>query len=393
MIERNRLIKFLNENVEYISTNRPQCIDLYHYTFFDDVHPTITTRTVRSYNYFLIEYEEDKENMEHCNIEVVGRLTDLKFGVEQNRKFSVRPQVCSALQTCGGGNREPKIVEYFNNDIEMNEYITTKVAFSLNEGKWANMHEQSRRVYDTDGIAPTQHTCGGGNLETKILEHTEETDKVVLGWSRDSKGNVVDRHPVEVANCVTAAKRDNTQNYVVEMPSVLTKARTEEGKKLRREGIDDYAHKEYVPRKDGCSGTLTSVQKDNYVVEPSIVLRPHGFFDGAENTETSPAVTTSSFQENHFVKENISKKENESMENGVQNLNYRVRKLTPRVCFRLMGVSEEDIDLIQDAGISNSQQYKLAGNSIVVDVLEQIFRKLLVDKEPDKLEQLSLEIF
>lgn len=275
----------------------------------------------------------------------------------------------------------------------MNEDITTKVAFSLNEGKWANMHEQSRRVYDTDGIAPTQHTCGGGNLETKILEHTEETDKVVLGWSRDSKGNVVDRHPVEVANCVTAAKRDNTQNYVVEMPSVLTKARTEEGKKLRREGIDDYAHKEYVPRKDGCSGTLTSVQKDNYVVEPSIVSRPHGFFDGAENTETSPAVTTSSFQENHFVKENISKKENESMENGVQNLNYRVRKLTPRECFRLMGVSEEDIDLIQDAGISNSQQYKLAGNSIVVDVLEQIFRKLLVDKEPDKLEQLSLEIF
>lgn len=30
--------------------------------------------------------------MEHCNIEVVGRLTDLKFGVEQNRKFSVRPE-------------------------------------------------------------------------------------------------------------------------------------------------------------------------------------------------------------------------------------------------------------------------------------------------------------
>ena len=106
-----------------------------------------------------------------------------------------------------------------------------------------------------------------------------------------------------------------------------------------------------------------------------------------------PSVTTSSFQENHFVKENISKKENESMDNDVQNLNYKVRKLTPRECFRLMGVSEEDIDLIQGAGISNSQQYKLAGNSIVVDVLEQIFRKLLVDKDPDKLEQLSLEIF
>lgn len=55
---------------------------------------------------------------------------------------------------------------------------------------------------------------------------------------------------------------------------------------------------------------------------------------------------------------------------------FRIRKLTPRECFRLMGVSDADIDRIQAAGISNSQQYKLAGNSIVVDVLEAIFRNL-----------------
>lgn len=48
---------------------------------------------------------------------------------------------------------------------------------------------------------------------------------------------------------------------------------------------------------------------------------------------------------------------------------YRIRKLTPRECFRLMGVSDKDIDKLQSAGISESQQYKLAGNSIVVDTL------------------------
>lgn len=48
---------------------------------------------------------------------------------------------------------------------------------------------------------------------------------------------------------------------------------------------------------------------------------------------------------------------------------YRIRKLTPRECFRLMGVRDDDIDKISSAGISESQQYKLAGNSIVVDVL------------------------
>lgn len=46
---------------------------------------------------------------------------------------------------------------------------------------------------------------------------------------------------------------------------------------------------------------------------------------------------------------------------------YRIRKLTPKECFRLMGLTDEEIQKIQDAGISNSQQYKMAGNSIVVD--------------------------
>ena len=73
---------------------------------------------------------------------------------------------------------------------------------------------------------------------------------------------------------------------------------------------------------------------------------------------------------------------------------FRIRKLTPRECFRLMGVDDKDIDKIQAAGVSNSGQYKLAGNSIVVDVLFHIFRKMFIDPDtPDndgKPQQLSL---
>jgi DNA (cytosine-5)-methyltransferase 1 len=73
---------------------------------------------------------------------------------------------------------------------------------------------------------------------------------------------------------------------------------------------------------------------------------------------------------------------------------FRIRKLTPRECFRLMGVDDKDIDKIQAAGVSNSAQYKLAGNSIVVDVLFHIFRKMFIDPDtPDndgKPQQLSL---
>ena len=68
----------------------------------------------------------------------------------------------------------------------------------------------------------------------------------------------------------------------------------------------------------------------------------------------------------------------------------RIRKLTPRECFRLMNVDEANIDKIQAAGISETQQYKLAGNSIVVNVLAEIFRKLFIDTEPESGQQLSL---
>lgn len=71
---------------------------------------------------------------------------------------------------------------------------------------------------------------------------------------------------------------------------------------------------------------------------------------------------------------------------GHQPMNYRIRKLTPRECFRLMGVSETDIDKIQAAGISNSQQYKMAGNSIVVDVLEHLLKNLFVDTHSNQID-------
>lgn len=66
---------------------------------------------------------------------------------------------------------------------------------------------------------------------------------------------------------------------------------------------------------------------------------------------------------------------NEALEN-IENKKFRIRKLTERTCFRLMGVDDKDIDKIQEAGISRSAQYQLAGNSIVVDVMVNIFDQL-----------------
>ena len=71
----------------------------------------------------------------------------------------------------------------------------------------------------------------------------------------------------------------------------------------------------------------------------------------------------------------------DNTQNYVVEPSYRIRKLTERECFRLMDVPEEYIDRIQAAGISRSQQYKMAGNSIVVSCMYHIWRKLWIDTE------------
>ncbi|KZL88509.1 DNA (cytosine-5-)-methyltransferase [Clostridium magnum] len=59
------------------------------------------------------------------------------------------------------------------------------------------------------------------------------------------------------------------------------------------------------------------------------------------------------------------------------NVGYRIRKLTPKECWRLMGFKDEDFKKAVDAGVSNSQLYKQAGNSIVTNCLFYIFKNLL----------------
>lgn len=125
-------------------------------------------------------------------------------------------------------------------------------------------------------------------------------------------------------------------NYIIEPlePNVLTPKRTEYGKKMRKAyengDFKESRHNMTIlePRTDGISNTITTVQKDNLLYDP------------------------------------------------INNKYFRIRKLTEKECFRLMDVSDENINKIQNSGISKTQQYKMAGNSIVVNVLYFIFKNL-----------------
>lgn len=152
----------------------------------------------------------------------------------------------------------------------------------------------------------------------------------------------------------------------------------------------------------GCANTLTSVQKDNYVLEPKVMQEPINLYPNSGNPQAgrvynsqgiSPAMDTCSGgnrmpkiiddiyknrPKREYSKSSPTLKANHSGDLKVDN-GYRIRKLTPRECWRLMGVRDEQFDKLHD--ISNSQLYKMAGNSIVVDVLMGIFRNLFIDKD------------
>lgn len=122
---------------------------------------------------------------------------------------------------------------------------------------------------------------------------------------------------------------------------------------------------------DKPSKTITtrngSRMDDNFISDPVIIdLKSNLNYSAKPNSAIAPT----QYAQEHYVLEINGK--------GYIYINgklYRIRKLTPRECGRLMDVEEEYIDIILNT-VSNSQAYKMFGNSIVVSVLEHIFLQM-----------------
>jgi len=136
---------------------------------------------------------------------------------------------------------------------------------------------------------------------------------------------------------------------------------------------------------------------DNFIIQ-----KGHGFNKGGIKENIVPALTKSSWHENNFVvninpsgkgmngnvyRTNLSPALTTNKGEGIkilQNNDYRIRKLTPLECWRLMGFRDIDYYAAKSVEISDAQLYKQAGNSIVVTVLEAIFRNLFFKKHRRK---------
>lgn len=210
----------------------------------------------------------------------------------------------------------------------------------------------------------------------KILTHIEQ---------QREKGNGFGAEPQRIDGiCQTLCARDYKgppciQEVKILEPQVMTPKRTEHGKAVRK-AYENGEHKEsrhtmteLEPREDGVSNTLTTVQKDNLLLEPCI-----GAIRG--RNPNNPSDRTAGVKTQQTLEINQSGASNTlttvQKDNVVVEPKQRIRKLTPLEYWRLMGFDDADHEKAVQAGVSNSQLYKQAGNSIVVNVLEAIFKEM-----------------
>lgn len=261
-------------------------------------------------------------------------------------------------------------------------------------------NKQAGRVYDAEGISPTlDNMASGGNKSPKIVEYLScaMRGRNLDNPSDRSKGCVTGQM-LEIgddkANTITTVQKDS---MVVE-PQVLTPKRNEYGKAVRKEyesGLfDESRHNmtDLAPREDGVSNTITSVQKDNLLCEPrannfSYKITKDGKIRAYQNDDKKSGVSEFQIDNEESVASTVTTAHAPKCYG--ESMGSRIRKLTPRECFRLQDVDDEDIDKLLNSGISNSRLYCMSGNSITVNVLYHIFRKLFIEKDNEN-QQLTL---
>lgn len=254
----------------------------------------------------------------------------------------------------------------------------------VNSGNWDN--PQRGRIYSPSGISPALNTVGGGGLEPKILEEgcknaKNKTIRTLLRilWKEIREKKVWEQ--IGRFQCVSETeilrqgmyekvlpekRKEQTDVFKCPHNSEKYKCIIIEDKFLRdmwvsiksrrssqRWGLSEQQFREFT----------SSLQKLSFETAPKKEKLYYMW-----KTDESFRVLRETLSEIQEIRQSINIKPQES---------YRIRKLTVRECWRLMAFTDIEFECAQISGVSNSQLYKQAGNSIVVDVLVAIFKELL----------------
>lgn len=152
---------------------------------------------------------------------------------------------------------------------------------------------------------------------------------------------------------------------------------------LNRPHIHEFSNRVYSV--DGVARTLMGSGGNNndkagqYVVVKTNNSKGYDIAEEEEDTINfeQPTSTTRRGRVGHGVAQTLTTSCNQGVFQGLN-----IRRLTPKECFRLQGFDDSDVDILIQNKISDTQLYKMAGNSITVDVLEELFCMLFdVDGE------------
>lgn len=228
-------------------------------------------------------------------------------------------------------------------------------------------------VWDKNYISPSLTTMQGGMREPMIV------DKQIVAMRGRNPDNPSDRtvgSPTEqrlemnmqdTSNCLTSVQKDNLllENVKIRQATKDGSIECEIGGCFDASYPNSKTRRGRVQDKGNTCPTLTAQNQEVVRIEKVGQISSNGSQCGtvvSDNGISANLVAgTHGYANSHIATQ------------------YRIRKLTPRECGRLMGVSNEDIDKMAAVN-SNTQLYKQFGNSIVVDVMCAMFKNLNINQ-------------
>lgn len=225
---------------------------------------------------------------------------------------------------------------------------------------------QRGRVYDDKGLAPTLNTMQGGGLEPKILVKNATKQ----GYLEDKYGDGVDlaypnlntrRGRVQKGRSNTLTVNPN--QGVIDQRKVINplKGKTDKSWQFEQQVYDKNGITRTV-KANGGSGNIPKVVENEEVYPCLTPDRVNKRQNGRRFKNNEDPMFTVTAADRHGI----------AIKNPAITQELRIRKLTPLECWRLQGFSDEQFHKAQDAGVSNSQLYKQAGNAVTVPVIHAI---------------------
>lgn len=280
---------------------------------------------------FISMFNLFEKELEEYGYNTYNEIVNSKnYGIPQNRErmfvVGIRKDIINKFNFNKGFNNDVRLKDVLESVVDEKYYINTYRAVTLIDKLRENGQLNSEivpcdstimkpKVLDVANYITARYDAGIQNKQSIGVAVVERIGGLFDDKTKHQTGSVWNTEGL-------SPTLDTTMQGGYREPCIVSN-----GAIRGRYNKEGKVEQKIELRIDGISNTLTSVEKDNIVFENSAV-------------------------------------------------DYRIRKLTPLECWRLQGFEDKDLILARNQGVSDSQLYKQAGNSITINVLYYIFKNL-----------------